>query len=231
MWARDKRHDNEVLPHPDRSILSFRDSSRGAPWPAETGRGRADAAAGLRDPAADRSDIHAGAADRKDRAQVWEGDRLSLPRAWNQLSGRARRRPQAERNFIHPRRGLLGGRDEAWADRAYRRGDAGRRDNSPRQRFREDDVESERSGIAQRPHNRGDRPSHTRVGRGGVGDYRGAVDEPISDARADDGAAAITRVPCRRVSRDRRRSAAQSREVSYGRVGSAAYRMAARIIP
>ena len=52
-------------------------------------------------------------------------DELPVPRPRLQLPGRARRRAQAEGNQLHPRRGLSGGRDEARADRADRREDAG----------------------------------------------------------------------------------------------------------
>ena len=49
------------------------------------------------------------------------------PRPRHQLPDRARRRAEAEGNLLHPRRGLSGRRDEARADRAHRRADAGRR--------------------------------------------------------------------------------------------------------
>ena len=53
--------------------------------------------------------------------------RLPLPRPRHQLPDRARRRAEAEGDLVHPRRGLSGRRDEARADRAHRRADAGRR--------------------------------------------------------------------------------------------------------
>ena len=52
--------------------------------------------------------------------------RFPLPRPRHQLSDRARRRAEAEGNLLHPRRRLSGRRDEARADRAHRRADAGR---------------------------------------------------------------------------------------------------------
>ena len=52
---------------------------------------------------------------------------LPLPRPRHQLPDRARRRAQAQGDLLHPRRGLSGRRDEARADRAHRRADAGRR--------------------------------------------------------------------------------------------------------
>ena len=88
---------------------------------------------------------------------------LPVPRPRHQLPDRARGRAQAEGNFVHPRRRLLGGRDEARADRAYRRQDAGGGDNSQRRAVREVDVEPEGSGITQRPDNRGDQSCDRRA--------------------------------------------------------------------
>ena len=88
----------------------------------EAARRRAAAAA-----AAARADAEGRAGDRGDRRALPHADRLPLPRPRHQLSDRARRRAQAEGNLLHPRRGLPGRRDEARADRAHRRADAGRR--------------------------------------------------------------------------------------------------------
>ena len=52
-------------------------------------------------------------------------DEFPVPRPRLQLPGGARRRAQAQGDQLHPRRGLSGGRDEARADRADRREDAG----------------------------------------------------------------------------------------------------------
>ena len=57
--------------------------------------------------------------------------RLPLPRPRHQLPDRARRRAEAEGDFLHPRRGLSRRRDEARSDRAHRRGPAGRRRSPP----------------------------------------------------------------------------------------------------
>ena len=119
-----------------------------------------DAPAGLRDPGANQGSAGAARApDRARRAQVRQGARLPLSRPRHQLPGRAGGRAQAQGDFLHPCRGLFGGRDEARADRAHRRGDAGGGDHPVRQRFREDAVEPARGRIAQRPHHRRDRPS------------------------------------------------------------------------
>ena len=64
---------------------------------------------------------------RGDRRAVLPAQRLPLPRPRHQLPDRARRRAEAEGDLVHPRRGLSGRRDEARADRADRRADAGRR--------------------------------------------------------------------------------------------------------
>ena len=66
------------------------------------------------------------AGDRGDRRPVPQPHRLPVPRPRHQLSDRARRRAEAEGDLLHPRRGLSGRRDEARADRAHRRADAGR---------------------------------------------------------------------------------------------------------
>jgi glucosamine--fructose-6-phosphate aminotransferase (isomerizing) len=65
--------------------------------------------------------------------------RFSLPRARHQLPDRPRRRAQAEGNLVHPRRGLSGRRNEAWADCPHRRTDAGGHNRTARSRIREDD--------------------------------------------------------------------------------------------
>ena len=60
--------------------------------------------------------------DRGDRAALPRRALLPLPRPPHRPSGRARGRAQAEGDLVHPDRGVLGGRDEARADRAPRRG-------------------------------------------------------------------------------------------------------------
>ena len=71
---------------------------------------------------------HARAANRKARAKSRQGARRALSRARHELSDRARRRAQAQGNFLHPCRGLCRRRAQAWADRAHRRDHAGDRD-------------------------------------------------------------------------------------------------------
>ena len=51
---------------------------------------------------------------------------FSLSRQGHTLPDRPRRGVEAERDLLHPCRGLSGGRDETWAKRAYRRNTAGR---------------------------------------------------------------------------------------------------------
>ncbi len=50
--------------------------------------------------------------------QIREGGRFLFSRARLHVSDCARRRAQAQGNFLHPRRGLFGGGNEARADRA-----------------------------------------------------------------------------------------------------------------
>ncbi len=89
------------------------------------------------------------AQDRRGRAQGVQGDGggggpllqprgFPVPRPRRELSDCTRRRAQAEGDFLHPRRGLSGRRDEAWPDRAHRRGHAGGRDCATRPGVRED---------------------------------------------------------------------------------------------
>ena len=66
-------------------------------------------------------------ADRGDRRALPQPHRLPVPRPRHQLSDRARGRAEAEGDLVHPRRRLSGRRDEARADRADRRADAGGR--------------------------------------------------------------------------------------------------------
>jgi len=56
---------------------------------------------------------------------------------------------QAQRNFLHPRRGLRGWRDETRPDRVDRRGHAGRRDRESRISLRKGDLQS-RTGSFER---------------------------------------------------------------------------------
>ena len=72
-----------------------------------------------------------------------------VPRPRRAISDRARGRAQAQRDLVHPRRGLRGGRDEARADRADRREPAGGRARAARAALREGDLESRRGARAQ----------------------------------------------------------------------------------
>ena len=120
---------------------------------------RAQARAGARDAAAGRARVHrrrglrAARArspqflerrppDRRDRAALLRQAVLPLPRPPHRAAGRARGRAQAEGDLVHPDRGVLGGRDEARADRAARR--ATRPSSSSRRdmaRLRQDRLE------------------------------------------------------------------------------------------
>jgi glucosamine 6-phosphate synthetase-like amidotransferase/phosphosugar isomerase protein len=59
-------------------------------------------------------------------SSIWGGARVS---------DRPRRRPQTQGNFLHPRRGLPGGRDETRPHRPGRREHAGGRPGQPRRRL------------------------------------------------------------------------------------------------
>src|SRR5438128_362221 len=61
----------------------------------------------------------------------------AVPGAGRQLPGGARGRAQPQGDLLHPRRGLPGGRDEAWAHCADRRKHAGRMRRAPRPRLPE----------------------------------------------------------------------------------------------
>ena len=109
-----------------------------------------------------------GAADRGAgaRPRQIQGRALSRPR--HGLSDRARRRAEAQGNFLHPRRRLCRGRAQAWSDRADRRGHAGGRGRAVRQerpargRVRKDRVEHAGGRGARRQ----DHPDHRSEGRG-----------------------------------------------------------------
>ena len=119
---------------------------------------RAQARADPRDAAAGRDRVHPRRrlrAARRRSQQFLDGDHpieeiaqrfydahvLPLPRPPHRPAGRARGRAEAEGDLVHPDRGVLGGRDEARADRAARRGDAGRRRRDEHPRLRQDRLE------------------------------------------------------------------------------------------
>ena len=64
--------------------------------------------------------LKASAADGGHRGAIRRPKRLPVPRPRHQLSDCARRRAEAQGNFLHPRRRLPGRRDEARTDRADR---------------------------------------------------------------------------------------------------------------
>ena len=90
-------------------------------------------------PAVAGRDVEARAGDGRDCGAVSHAHRLPVSRPRHQLSDRARRRAEAEGDFLHPCRGLSGRRDEARPDRAHRRTDARRHARAARSRLREDD--------------------------------------------------------------------------------------------
>ena len=94
-------------------------------------------------------------------ARFYTRSRLPVSRPRHQLPHRARRRPEAERDLVHPRRGLPGRRDEARPHRAHRRADAGRGDCAARRRVREDARQHSGGqgarGLGDRRHQRGRR--------------------------------------------------------------------------
>ncbi len=134
--ARDRRRLDQGVHLPARGAALPR--HRGRPHPRHSvGGGRAQsrprhdrgAAPPLRGASAGAADRGAGA-----RSRQIQGRALSRPR--HGLSDRARRRAEAEGNFLHPRRRLRGGRAQARADRADRRDHAGGRRRAVRQERR-----------------------------------------------------------------------------------------------
>ena len=95
--------------------------------------------------------LGARAADRADRARSRQMPRRALSRPRHELSAGARRRAEAQGNFLHPCRGLCGGRAQARPDRADRRKHAGDRDRAARQGVREDRLQHAGSRRARRP--------------------------------------------------------------------------------
>ncbi len=79
--------------------------------------------------------------DRRDRAALPRQAVLPLPRAAHRAPGGARGRAEAEGDLVHPDRGVLGGRDEARADRAPRHRHARGRRRDPDPRLRQDHLQ------------------------------------------------------------------------------------------
>ena len=79
-----------------------------------------------RDPVAGRRSAEPRRAHPRDRRDHRRGARRALSRPRQRISAGAGGRPEAQGNFLHPCRGLCGGRDETWADRTDRRECPGR---------------------------------------------------------------------------------------------------------
>ena len=141
------------------------------------------------------------------------------------LPDRPRGRAQAEGDLLHPRRGLPGRRDEARADRAHRRGPAGR--GAVRRRTR---VYEKMLSNLQEVKARDGRVIAVVAGRRhGAAADRSTRRATCSSrcppstsclADRDRAPAAAPRLPRRAAARARRRPAAEPRQVRHGRVGA-----------
>src|SRR5213078_2251927 len=152
---------------------------------------------------------------RAHRPTLRQGLRLPLPRARRELPGRARGGAQAEGDLLHPRRGLPGGRDEARADRAHQRANAGGRAHPARRRLPEDPLQPEGGRVTRRAHHRGDRRA---LARGGGRRAHGPADERAPHADPAHHPPPAPRLPRRRLPRHRRGPAAQPGEERHRRV-------------
>ncbi len=153
--------------------------------------------------------------------------RLPVPRPRRELPDRPRGRAEAQGDLLHPRRGLPGGRDEARADRADRRGDAGRGHRARTTRVFEkmlsniEEVKA-RSGIV----HRGDRRRRRRPGaRRPTHVIRVPRDARAARAAVDGAPAAAAGLPHRAAARLRRGPAAQPGQERHGRVARPASRI------
>ncbi len=130
----DRRRLDKSLHLPARGRRLSRDRARQGEGRARRGEGAgADRRADLHS-RPHRGSAEARASARGHVAQSGEGARRALSRPRLRLSARARRGAEAQGAFLHPRRGLRGGRTEARPDRADRRGDARHRAGAARQR-------------------------------------------------------------------------------------------------
>jgi glucosamine--fructose-6-phosphate aminotransferase (isomerizing) len=100
-------------------------------------------------------------------------------------------------DFLHPRRGLSGGRDETRADRARRREPARRRSRSARRVAREDALQPARSQVARRHRHRRDDAPRPGSGESRRPRPRDPGDEPRASAGRLGGPAPAPRVPHR----------------------------------
>ena len=121
-------------------------------------RRRTQAGAGAdRGAAPDDGGAQARADDRAARARSRQEPRRALSRPRHQLSAGARRRAQAQGNFLHPRRRLCRRRAQARSHCADRRDHAGDRDRAVRPRVREDRLQHAGGRGARRQDHPGDR--------------------------------------------------------------------------
>jgi glucosamine--fructose-6-phosphate aminotransferase (isomerizing) len=123
--AGDRRRIDQGVHLPAFRARLARGPGGGRPRHGDAGAGSGAGAPAFGGAEAHQPDAEARAAHREAGARAFaiQGRALSRPR--HRLSAGAGRRVEAEGNLLHPRRGLCGGRIEAWADRADRRKDAG----------------------------------------------------------------------------------------------------------
>ncbi len=147
-------------------------------------RGGARRPAG-RDPVARREVLHHDERLRQIAEEIAQArDVLYLGRG-TVLPAGARRRAEAEGDFLHPRRGLCRRRDEARPDRADRRRRAGHRAGAARRSVREDPVECRGGHGARRPRRDDLGPRRRRAARRPLRlRHRGARTAPRSSRRS-----------------------------------------------
>lgn len=127
--------------------------------------------------------------------------------------------PQAQRDNLHTRRGICGGRAQTWANRADRSGPACHRHSAERRDVREDHIEHAGGHPLWRSHHPVDRSERRFTRR-----IRCLRDVELArDARRRSAAgfccgATAPGLSQRRSSGDRRRPTAQSRKVRDGRI-------------
>ena len=118
---------------------------------------REDAGAGAdRDAAPIERSLGARTAARALGARSRQSARRALSRPRHEFSDRARRRAEAQGNFLHPRRRLCGRRAQARADRARRREHAGDRHRAARQGVRKNVFQPAGGRRPRRPADRDD---------------------------------------------------------------------------
>ncbi len=159
-----------------------------------------------------------GPSHRGDRAALPRRCLLPLPGPPYRTAGRARGCAEAEGDLVHPDRGVLGGGDEARADRASRRADAGRRRRHEHPRLRQDRLEHPGGpGTWRARHRDRDRRQRGHPAPRRRRDLR-AEDSGLPAGRARDPPAAAPRLPDRPSSRPERRPAAEPGQDRHGRV-------------